>query len=491
MALSRQAQPSRSLLVGLSALAAAGFGVLAAGEPLLALIAVLGAIGMCAFADLTMALLLFVGLSFLEAIPKLLPVVTVSKALGLLLVVSWLGSVAVRRRGMPSLLADRPSVMVLLSLFVTWVGVSLLWAQQSGPVFAELTRFLPLFALFPIVYAAIRTRRHAMMLMLIIVAGSMLSAIVGILTPLPPDAQGAGRLAGAGAGANALAPVLVSGAVLAAAFAGMRSPRVAFRLAAVAAAVFCIVGVVLTGSRGGLLGLGVALIAALLFAGRGRRVRVVPIVSFAAVLTVLYIIAFAPPILKERIADPGDGSGRADIWRVGIEMVKANPALGVGAGNFKARSPEYVLEAGLIRRSDLIVDDPHVTHNIYLQVLSQLGIVGLLLMLSIVGAALAATAHAAREFARRKDQEMDLVARAVFVALCGMLAAGFFGSWLFSKTLWLLLAVGPMLLALARRNEFPVAPGAHPYLGPWPREWSKRTIDSELVLHRRGTFDTT
>lgn len=444
---------SGMLVFALAGMAAAGLGVLAANDPVLALLAVLGAVVTAIIvADLTTGLYVFVGLSFLESLPKVLPVVSVAKALGLLLVVSWLASVAVRRHAVPSLLADRPALPVLLTLFVTWVGVSLLWARESGPVVAELTRFLPLFVLFPIVYAALRTRRHALILVLCVIGGAIVSATAGILSPPAPDVQGAGRLAGAGVGANALAPVLVCGAVLAAAFAGMKGQPAAFRLAAVAVAGFCIIGVVLTGSRGGVLGLGVAVLAGIVFAGRGRRAGVVPVVAVVTALTVLYVAALAPPILRDRIANPGDGSGRADIWRVGVEMVKANPVLGVGAGNFKARSPEYVLEAGLIRRSDLIVDRPRVTHNIYLQVLSQLGIVGLVLFLGIVASALAATVLAAREFARQKDEQMELIARAVFVALCGMLAAGFFGSWLFSKALWLLLAIGTALLALSRNT---------------------------------------
>jgi O-antigen ligase len=457
--------PSGTLVVAVAGAAAAGLGVLAAIDPVIALVAVLGALATAAIvADLTLGLYVFVGLSFLEALPKLLPVVTVAKALGLLLVLSWLASVAIRGRGVPSLLAGRPALVALLALFVTWVGVSLLWALESGPVVSELTRFLPLFALFPIVYAALRTRRHAVTLVLFVIGGAIVSAAAGILSPPPPDVQGAGRLAGAGVGANALAPVLVCGAVLAAAFAGMQSHPARFRLAAVAAAGFCIVGVVLTGSRGGLFGLGVALAAGLVFAGRGRRAQVVPVVAVATALTILYIATLAPPILRDRIAQPGDGSGRADIWRVGVEMVKANPLLGVGAGNFKARSPEYVLEAGLIRRSDLIVDRPHVTHNIYLQVLSQLGIVGLVLFVSIIGSSLAATVSAARAFARQKDEQMELIARAVFVGLCGMLVAGFFGSWLFSKALWLLLAIGPALLALARHTPNPAGSPSLPDL---------------------------
>jgi O-antigen ligase len=229
----------------------------------------------------------------------------------------------------------------------------------------------------------------------------------------------------------------------------MTTRRLAVRLAAAAAGGYCIVGVFLTGSRGGLAGLGVALLAGLVFAGRGRRIRVLPVAAVAVALAVLYVVAIAPPIVRERIARPGDGTGRADIWRVGVEMVKANPVLGVGAGNFRVRSPQYVLEAGLIRRSDLIVDKPLVAHNIYLAVLSQLGIVGLLLFLGIIGSSLAAAARAANAFARQRDEEMELLARAVFVALCGILVAGFFGSWSFSKPLWILLATCSVLLRLA------------------------------------------
>lgn len=457
--------PTSGLCVfALAGTAAAALGVLAARDPVIALLAVLGAAAMVLFvADLTTALFVFVALSFLEAFPKLLSVVTVAKALGLLLVLSWLASVAVRRRGLPSLLSGRPSLLALLALFLTWVGVSLLWAQESGPVVTEMTRFLPLFALFPVVYAALSKRENAATLAMIVIGGALMSATAGLMYPLPADAPGAGRLTGAGVAHNALAPVLVSGAVLAVAFAGMKSRPILFRFAAVAAGCFCIIGLVLTGSRGGFIALIVALTAGVIFAGRARRARVLSIVVVAALLTIVSVVAFAPPSVRDRLTATGDGSGRRDIWRVGVEMVKANPVLGVGAGNFQTRAPEYVLEAGLIRRNDLIVGRPRGTHNIYLRVLSQLGIVGLLLFVGIIASALAANVAAARSFARQKDEQMELIARAVFVGLCGMLAAGFFGSWVFSKPLWLLLAMGPALHALSRSTSHDVKSPSHSY----------------------------
>src|ERR671917_196010 len=119
------------LAIGFAALAA-GVGALAAYEPLLALLAVLAAaFVLLVLSDLTVGLLLFVGVSFLETIPGLIPGAAI-KAMGMVLVLSWLATMMVRRRGMPSLLAARPWLVVLLTLFVLWSGTSLLWARSSA-----------------------------------------------------------------------------------------------------------------------------------------------------------------------------------------------------------------------------------------------------------------------------------------------------------------------------------------------------------------------
>jgi hypothetical protein len=69
------------------------------------------------------------------------------------------------------------------------------------------------------------------------------------------------------------------------------------------------------------------------------------------------------------------------------------------------------------------------------------------------------------------------MSRAVFVALVGILAADFFVSQQFSKQLWLLLGLGPALLAIATRSpstqgapgaDAPVAPLAPERLEPVP-----------------------
>jgi hypothetical protein len=79
--------------------------------------------------------------------------------------------------------------------------------------------------------------------------------------------------------------------------------------------------------------------------------------------------------------------------------------------------------------------------------------VGLTAFLLIIGFALRCALMAARAFQRRGDPAMDLLSRAVFVGLVGILAADFFASEQFSKQLWLLLGLGPALLAMARRGR--------------------------------------
>src|SRR5918998_862755 len=109
------------LVIGVAALAA-GVGALAAYEPLLALLAVLGAaFVLLVLSDLTVGLLLFVGVGFLETVPGLIPGSAI-KAMGVVLVLSWLATMTVRRRGTSSLLVARPWLVVLLTLFLLWSG---------------------------------------------------------------------------------------------------------------------------------------------------------------------------------------------------------------------------------------------------------------------------------------------------------------------------------------------------------------------------------
>jgi O-antigen ligase len=162
--------------------------------------------------------------------------------------------------------------------------------------------------------------------------------------------------------------------------------------------------------------------------------------------------------IKTHVSSVGSGTGRLDLWHIGWRMVEQNPVQGVGAGNYPVSSVHYLLEPGAIERSDFFVGVPKVAHNTYLQLWAELGLVGLILYLLIVGFCLQSTLKAVREFREQDDVRMEIIARALFVALAGLLAADFFGSRLFAKEGWLLLALGPVLLGIARARESPLSP---------------------------------
>jgi O-antigen ligase len=249
--------------------------------------------------------------------------------------------------------------------------------------------------------------------------------------------------------ANETAAALVAGTVLAAALVMVLRRQPLLRLCALLAVPFCAFGLFLTLSRGGLVALAAALVATVVVAGRWR-VGMIVVVLLAVGAVVVYFSSFAPAAARERVTTVQGGTGREDIWKVGWRMVEAEPIRGIGAGNFQTSSIHYLLAPGALARSDFIVETPKVAHNMYLELLAENGVIGLALFLSILVFSLGCILSAATEFRDRGDAQLEIISRAVFVALVGLLASDFFGSHQFSKQLWLLLALGPALLSISR-----------------------------------------
>ena len=437
-------------------LAACMVGVLSGADPKLGVVAAAGvAFVLLVFANLAAGVYLFAVVSFLDVLPFGGATLTFAKVVGVLLAVSWLAVLVTRDNTVNDFLSDKPGPSSILVGLVIWALLSLLWAEDAGAGLASAYRYALNVALFLIVYTAIRTRHNAIWLVGAFLIGAVISALYGIAGPTPvADQYDLDRLGGAGVDSNELAALLVAALVLAAAFAAgwRKSPLV--RLGALVVIVCCVAGIFLALSRGGLVALGVALIAAVVLGGRWRAAAA-GFMVLLALGAVTYFSAIAPPEQRERVTQLEGGSGRTDIWTVGWRMVEAEPIHGVGAGNFPVTSIHFLLEPGAILRDEFIVDEPKVAHNMYLEALAELGIVGLLLFLSILGFSVMSALKAARRFMEADDTRMELLARAVAVALLALLAADFFVSDQFSKQLWLLLALGPALDRIAATEPSP------------------------------------
>jgi O-antigen ligase len=457
----RLATPNWGLAAGFGALAAF-IGVLAGYDPTLAIAASLGiAFLLLATMDLSAGLVAFTLITFLDLTPGIGLAVTFTKLAGIALAISWLARIATRERSEDLFWAAHPWMTWVIALFLLWVTLSAIWAEQPGDTLQAAQRYALNAALFLVVFTAIQTRQQVRALIGALVVGAVIAGLYGIVVQPNAASAAAGltsagglnRLAGTIGDPNQLASVLVVGFILSVAFAASARRSSAIRLASVAGATVTVAGILFTFSRGGLFALGAAMVATILVA-RGRRLAATMLALLVAVTAIGYFSVLAPAGARDRILNADGGTGRTDIWKVGWRMVEAQPLTGVGGGNFPVASIHYLLvEPGALQQDTFVVDDPKVAHNIYLGFLAELGIVGLGLFLAIAAGSLRTAALAARGFARSGDHDLELVTRGVIVAILALLAADFFISDQYSKHLWLLLALGPALLALAGRTE--------------------------------------
>ena len=406
---------------------------------------------MLVLGDLTFGLCLFAVVAFLDLLPELGgSLLSFSKIIGFLLALSWLAKVSAAGGTRSDFLAAYPLFTYVLGLFLAWTALSLLWSEDPSLGRTPLMRFALNLVLFLIVYTAVRTPRQFTWTVGAYVAGATVAAAYGLLSP--PQAASytdVTRVSGTIGDPNELASALVPGMILAGTLAVTLRHAPLVRLLCACAGVLCGLGVFLSLSRGGLVALAVALLVSLFAAGRWRAQALVLVVLVCAGAFTYYGY-FASHDAAARVTEFGGGTGRTDLWTVGWRMVQDKPVTGVGVGNFQRASIHYLLEPGVVRRDEFIVDTPKVAHNTYLQTLAELGAVGLALFLAIIGFAVACVVRAARVFASLGERDLELMTRGLLVALAGVLAADFFITQQFSKQLWLLLGLGPGLLGVAR-----------------------------------------
>ncbi len=428
----------------------AAFGVAAGVSPKYGAVGALGlGFVVAVFADLTVGVAIFAFLSFLDIINVGGAAVSFDKVAGLLLFMSWFASRTVAARRQPgAVLARHSALVVAIVAFIGWTTVSAVWAQSSGDALQSAYRDVLDLLLIPILYSAVRDRRDLYLIVVGYLVGAAFSAVYGLLAPPSATSLAAGRLTGALGEANQQATVLVAALALATGLSLVARRSPGLKTVAIVASAFSFAGLVSTVSRAGLIAFAAILVAGVIFGGRWRRPAVKAMILGVAAVAAYYV-TLAPPHALNRVTSSGT-SGRNDIWTVGWRMFVAHPLVGVGAGNFVDTSVHYLQRPGLVTSANDFIVAPKVAHNIYLEQLSTLGIPGLITMLGIMIAGIAAPLRAAHIFERLGDRELELLSRCAVLALLAFLTADFFASELLSKQLWLVFALGLALLKLAR-----------------------------------------
>jgi O-antigen ligase len=428
-----------------------GIGLLAGMHPAYGLAAAGGVtFAVVVLMDLTFGVVLFTGLSFLDVLSGS-GSFSGTKVIGLVLFVSWLAKVAIRRgAGVAEFVSENPGLVFALAAMLGWCALSFAWAESPSTALSGTSRYALDMLLLPILCAAIRTRQQVIWVVVAFVVGAVISGAYGFIHPTASTAADAGRLTGLNGDANGEATVLAAAIPLLISLVGVIRHSARLKLIALAGIVILFAALVDTLSREGLVSLAAVMVAAVIFGGRWRaRAAVLLVIGVAA--TGGYYFVVAPLAARQRVT-MADTSGRSSIWQIAWRVIKAHPVLGVGNDNFILVEGRYLNQPGSITGANFIVDTPKLTHNAYLEAATDLGIPGLLTLLAVLGVAIGLAVRATWTFERLGDRQMELISRAVVLALVAVLTSDFFVSSEYAKYLWLLLGLCPVLLALARRD---------------------------------------
>ncbi|MGN6250460.1 MAG: O-antigen ligase family protein [Marmoricola sp.] len=354
------------------------------------------------------------------------------KALGALVFLAWLLRLATRTRPVQMRHGAMSAAAVL---FVALLASTALHPNGSDGTQVVL-RYCSYLAVLVVLVDTMRSGLAPRRVAAVFVASCTASSVAGLVHFL---AQG-GRAGGPVADPNDFAFFLLCAIPLALALAsGSAGCRAAWQVATVV----LLVGLVATFSRGAVLGLAVVLVYAV--AARLVRPATVLAVAVLAGLAVAGIAVAAPQLVrssvgaKQHIAAQ-NVDDRYVTWTMAAEMTADSPVLGQGPGGFKTSYDRYV--------GPRLVDPNHadVAHQMYLDVASELGLLGAGAFVVMLGAGVVGARRGSASGPTRR------LAHGVVASFGGTLVAASFLTEQYYLPIWLLTALG---VALDRSSSDP------------------------------------
>lgn len=409
--------------------------------------------------DMVVGLALWIPLPFLQGVGS---IDAASKAAGLLVALAWFALLRERRAAVRRAISENRVMFAAVVGSCLWVTLSTAWASDPSRTESDLWHWYGVALILLVIVTSIESRGAMQWVGVAFVIGAVLSVLYGLVGGTSgAEASNAAayggnlRLGGATGDPNYLAAGVVAAMVLGGVLVmSVREVRQRTRPLALVVLMACLIlltiGLVLTESRGGLVaalaGVAVAFVA---FPGQRRWV-----LGIVLILVGISAVGFAlSPTALNRVTSTGNGSGRTDLWTVALRAIKAHPLAGVGDANFPVIEANYTRAPGTLTDAEFVVQQPSVVHDTYLQLMAEEGIVGLALFAAIAGASLRAAMLAAKRFAARGDRAMELFSRGAAVALVAFLVASAFISSQVDQRLWILFALGPVVMLLSKNDR--------------------------------------
>jgi O-antigen ligase len=346
--------------------------------------------------------------------------VTITLLVGLLAGGAMLTAGIVERR-----LGRPPWAALWWGLYVMWAIVSAAWAIKPALTLGSLRTLLSVYLLYLIAVSIRPSRKELYFVCLLAVGGGIVAASAGYLFGVEESARGAvsrGTLVVGeqAANPNSLGAVLILPLALAVGgFVALRGPL--RKLIAAGAIGIIGIGVYITSSRGALLAI---VLAMLVFAYR-NRVKwqvLIPIVLLVVVAVALPDVFFTRAG-KVVSGEDTTGASRTQIWSAGLAALDHVGVFGVGFMNYpEIYSFSNVYSPGVWAKA---------AHNSYLGTWVELGIVGLVLMLTAIAGPFVAMRGIGR------NSTAGVVLSAVEAGAIGVMTGAFFADRLVSKAFWL------------------------------------------------------
>ncbi|HEY2935380.1 MAG TPA: O-antigen ligase family protein [Gaiellaceae bacterium] len=431
-------------------------GVLATHNVTYAVAAVVGAALLLLVASKVDALPLFLVLTMFTESVALGPGLRIGRfAAVMALAVVVFQLLAVGARG----LRMRPLLAVALGLGL-WMLASALWAGDSGYVGTYLLHYL-LAASYMLTFALlVRTPPQLIQIFRVLALGAFVFGAFSFAGYVTSGSQylahgiGAVGLQGDHNYFATYQAFSLSAALLLAAL-EQRPGRRFFWYAVVAVIALSVVASL---SRSGLLALiGAVLVTLALpwhffFRRRSHKLALVGALVVASVGVGLAgstpFLQRAASIVQQPAVSGHGGSGRIDLWRAAWHGYSEHPYFGLGSGNFESSSVVLLQETPGTDISAHYALGHYVVHNMYLETLTELGPVGLGLLLAILVLAGRTCLGARRRARRLREREIELASVALLVGLVAFAIGGVFLSIQLNKPLWILIGLALSLEAM-------------------------------------------
>jgi O-antigen ligase len=230
----------------------------------------------------------------------------------------------------------------------------------------------------------------------------------------------------------------------------MQSRNRMVRLFCLGSMMVTLFAVILGASRGGFLGL---LAAFFVIVWRSRQ-RTRNLLVVLAILVPLSVISPQSPVARllwPNRLDDAAASARRDVWAAGMRMFTAHPLTGIGLGQFKPLVPFF---AGLAEGESFEDGSrERIAHNTYLEILAEMGILGLTTFIVILWTALRSLEKVRRQTSDHGPPVVHQCALGLQAGIIGFSVAAIFVSAQYQKLFWFMLFVSMVLPAIARQAQ--------------------------------------